>query len=302
MAFGLLAWQSYAILGIPTTLAYSRYTHLYTPRHVYGFGNGNAITIGDPANVLHANDSWPINLTFQSGLEVAWKRLKSSLSWTLGIVPLAGVTAIILWKWFQLSTFLRLLFASLLTMQIAHVPYWLDGTLGHHYVFETILPWALLTGAISGRMLHERLRYGNSAFVIWMFFVIIHQGANGHFNAPAFFNKSRVFQAANSIGYFSNHYESFKNKLREIPENEMALVIVKENPAHMHVEFTRSRPPFNDRILVGRDRPDRYRIEKLRELFPDRQIYYYDSMAETLKRAIDLDSNAGALHEQPRDD
>src|SRR5690606_28082816 len=121
------------------TTPYQLYTDIYTPRHVYGFDN---VVRGEQRlgpKVIESYDKWTKNLTPALAVVNVRNRLLASWRWTLGVVPLAATAAVVLLLSLRgrLDRRWLLIAAAIISLHAVHVPYWYDGIMHYHYVFES---------------------------------------------------------------------------------------------------------------------------------------------------------------------
>lgn len=166
-ALVVLALQNQAITGDWQTTPYQQYTDIYTPRHVYGFNN---VVRGEQRlgpKVLDNYDRWAQNLTPALAARNVLDRLRASGQWTLGLVPLVmslvafcGLTRHedSRWKWIA---------AAVVSLHVAHVPYWFVGIMEWHYVFETAPLLLLITAGATGSLVRAWRADGQTALAAW---------------------------------------------------------------------------------------------------------------------------------------
>src|SRR5690606_22288926 len=73
----------------------------------------------------------------------------ASLQWTLGLVPLALAGLLFLITECRRWSRWWLIFASIVSLHVVHIPYWYDGIMHWHYVFETGPLWALIFARVT---------------------------------------------------------------------------------------------------------------------------------------------------------
>lgn len=158
MAIPLLAGISvmYAynrsITGDGLKMPYQLYTDLYSPNHVYGFHN---VTRGSQVNApkrLQNYDSWARELTPQLAANNVRHRAVASLQWTLALVPLAMAVVAGLFLVRTETIPFRLCLAALLSLHVAHIPYWYDGIMHWHYVFESCVLLTMIAAVVASRL------------------------------------------------------------------------------------------------------------------------------------------------------
>ncbi|MCA9050407.1 MAG: hypothetical protein KDA89_16840, partial [Planctomycetaceae bacterium] len=189
--FVLLGILNHDATGSWTRSTYQEYTDRYTPRHKYGFNNAlpsEKTALADETDVMNSYDRWAENLTPQTAVRNVGHRVLGSLQWSLSIFPILFGTLMTVPP--LVSSFrnsgdlpgkhapettvpdrnpaprciavpgLWLCLSSIVCLHVVHIPYWFDGILHWHYVFETAPLLLLLTAAGLGyawRILTTRL-------------------------------------------------------------------------------------------------------------------------------------------------
>jgi hypothetical protein len=283
VGFGLLAGYNLATTGSAWTTAYQLYTDTYTPRHRFGFYNVSRGEKRVGPRVIDAYDRWARELTPESSLSVAFHRLHISLRLTLGVIPLAmsAVVGLVLWPWIGWNT--RLIGAAILSMHVAHVPYWFDGLFNYHYVFETGVLWLLWFSVVS-RLLWQRwtqqLQFGRQ---FWWLGLLATAATLAYTSAPPWWG-SYLNLASNMRLYSATRYVRFQNEIERGVRSRPALVLVNPDPADIHGELINNHPGLTGDVLIGRYLPKEYSLEQVRAAFPDRTFYLYDQRSDRLQR------------------
>lgn len=275
--FAIMAWQNQAITGKMTLTPYSLYNHLYTPRHVFGFHEGNALATPPPNRHLKEFDEWAQPLTWTLAFENLRTRLRDSLGWSLGAVPLGMAGLYFLLHGQKQSRYDCLLMASIVSVHIAHMPYWLSGLLGYHYVFESGVLWLMLFAGVVVRMVRTVVAEGRLLAPLWITGLVGLSIAVNFLPIAPGTTVPRVMTGIRNIAHVADRYERFVATLASSAIARPAVVLVKLSAADLHAEYVRNRPPFDGPVLVGRYRPDIYSDEDLRRIFPERHLYVYDT-------------------------
>ncbi len=282
VSFAILAGQNAAITGNIFETPYSQYNRLYTPRHVLGYRASDTIELPPEHRYLREYDEWAKPLTWTLAWSNLKTRLKESLKWSLGLIPLVMGAVFFLLTWRQQAAFDRLLLMSIVSLHLAHFPYWLSGMLGYHYVFESGVLWLMLLAGVIVHVGREAMTNGRVLAPGWIAGMI---GLSFLVNfcriAPGT-TVPRVITGIRSVTHVAERFERFRNCLVNADVRRPALVLVKTTPADLHVEYVRNRPPFDGPLLVGRYRPDVYSDAEVLRLFPERTVYLYDSADATL--------------------
>lgn len=281
----VLFFYNQSITGSSWKMPYQLYTDVYTPRHVYGFNN---VIRGEQKlgpKVLENYDKWAENLTPALALQNVQNRMLASLQWTLGIIPL-GLAGLIfvLTEWKQGSRW-WLVFASIVSLHVAHIPYWYDGIMHWHYVFETGPLWALLFARVTQtlfRLWHTLDRPLMSC--LWTSMIVIAVLTNLT-AVPPFWGVSKLEIAVNNIAFSKFKHFQFQQLLHQHPLiQQPALVLVKHDPSDRHIDYVNNSPALDAAVLTGRDRSDLYPPAKLQSLFPDRSLYLFDAAQNRLSK------------------
>ncbi|WP_092049827.1 hypothetical protein [Planctomicrobium piriforme] len=273
----LVGWQSHSLTGSVFTTAYSHYTELYTPRHAYGFEQASNLVGAEHPRVLREYNDWAVELTPGVALQNCWDRLCGSLEWSLGLVPLTFAAVFVTLTIHLQSRWVRLVLASILCLHVAHVPYWLNGILKHHYVFESGPLWLLLLAVAGSQCLDLARKRGAVLFPAWGGTVLVMAVAGNLFSLDGDETTSRLAQGVKQLARPSAGYREFERILARACIEKPALVLIRPQPGDLHAQYVRNSPPFDGELLVGMDRPELYSHGRLSELFPDRSIYFYDS-------------------------
>lgn len=278
----IVGWQNRTLTGDAWTTPYSLYTRLYTPRHRYGFHNGAAVAAGDPSKVLRDYDNWASDLNGDLALENLLRRLQSSLEWSLGLVPLtmAAVFFALTFPWQDLR--LRLVGGSIACLHAVSVPYWLDGMLHHHYVFETGPLWLLIFSVLSVQWIRRAWAQGRLLFPLWWGGVVLVSVAVNHVQLGSGTTTPRIAAGCASFLAPTEGYRVFVRALANGSPRRPALILVQQDRSDLHAQFVRNDPPFDSDLLVAIDRPELYSHSQLSRLFPERTIYLYDSKVRSL--------------------
>ncbi len=171
--FIVLAVMNHHITGSWIKSAYQLYTDTWTPRHRFGFNN---VVIGEKLagpKVLNAYDRWATNLTPEVAATNLRNRVVAESQWTLGVVSLLFLMIIAVPMSLRMKSVrcsstsessavqfdcrLMLIMLSIVSLYLVHVPYWYDGILHWHYVFESA-PLVLIVATLGLRAAYESLK------------------------------------------------------------------------------------------------------------------------------------------------
>lgn len=288
--FAVLGAYNFSITGSAVRSPYQIYTDTYTPNHVFGFNNvvrGNAV---DAPARIEKYDGWAENLTAGVAVRNVRRRVHASARWTLGVVPTAMLFALVVALWLRLRVEARLAAASVVTLHAAHIPYWFDGIMHYHYVFETSAMWCLLAGLVLTdlfRWLPVGLSSRQGAWVaacLIVAFLIAWAPLPNPFVADAtLFGGPLVQQEVNGIAFSRLKYKRFRDHFDQL--QKPALVLIEHDPADIHIEYVTNAPTLDGEVLVGHAEPFR-RAGNPRHLFPDRSVYVFDARTDSWRSGL----------------
>lgn len=300
LVFGLMlmAFQNVQLTGSCFITPYQRYTELYTPRHAFGFHQAKTENAGNVNSRQRqvAYDNWAQDLDLSRATQNSVDRWRGSLSWGLSLIPLLMTVLFMLGTLPWQPRAVQLITASIFCLYLVHVPYWLNGMLEHHYVFEADLLCLLLLAVASVELLSLACRQGRILFPVWWVCLIaaslwmnwVPVGPHG---------ESRIVAGWRPFLQVTAGYRTLEAELRQQPLQKPALVLVTPAASDLHVQFVRNLPPWNAELLIGTARPDLYAVEELLALFPHRTLYHYDSATG---RFLSLGREGRPLREEGR--
>lgn len=271
--FGMFFYNQ-AITGQGTVSPYQLYTDLYTPRHVYGFDN---VTRGERKlgpKVLENYDRWAENLTPGLAARNVARRTISSFRWTLGIVPLTFALLWLLFGFPKLSTDWRLVLASIASLHIVHIPYWFEGIMGWHYVFESA-PLLLLAFAEASRQIRETWGLAGSRGMAgwWTLLTALAVSVN-LFSLPPLW-PGTLPEGLSELAFSRRRYAEVEQRLAQQTGNRPAIIFIEPDPADRHIDYVYNTPSLDGRLLRARYRPDRDNLQEFVSLFPGRDAYLF---------------------------
>lgn len=270
---GMLCYNA-AITGSPWVSPYQLYTDTYTPRHVYGFDN---VTRGERRlgpKVLENYDRWAENLTPELAARNVGRRIVASLRWTLGIVPIAASTLILLLSPATWNRGVVLVFSAIVSLHAVHVPYWFEGIMGWHYVFESAPLWLLLVGAACRHLVESWLTTGHRALCGWWSGMLLTAAAVNLVTAPLLW-PGRLTVGISEVSFSRQRYAAFFTAARELAGEQRTIVFVEADPADRHIDYVVNDPSLDGPLIFARYRPGRTDLQAARALFPDRQAFVF---------------------------
>lgn len=271
---------------------YEQYTQLHTPRHVYGFHNrsrgekwiADRLDEGELLPVNEHYDRWAKDLTVKLAFENEKNRLIASSQWTLGIIPaFAGIVFFCVIGHHDRKQWWGIL-AAASCLHLVHLPYWYDGIMHWHYVFESA-PLLILMFARSSQLIAYNARLHNRHWcaVWWISLPLISLMISYTTFEP--FWDSRLSAGISEIKFAREQHASFNNRMEQSIK-EKAVVFIKKNLDDLHLDFVINSPNLNARILKAHWLPEKYSIEQLQKLFPDRSLYLMDLPNDQLIKLI----------------
>ena len=281
MGFAVLGMQNYLITGVATKSPYSIYNDIYTPRHVYGFDNAIRGERASGPLVSDAYDRWARNLTPELAVENLRTRLINSLRWTLGIVPLV-VSGIVFLLTPKAGDRRWLLIAfSIVSLHIAHIPYWFSGIMGWHYVFETAPLLLLIVAEVTRRLLRQWQSTGRWMMkYCWFIFLGTAIAVNLWTIEPLW--PARLARGTIELKYPRQLYANFREQVDSLRAGEPTIVFVVPDSDDVSMDYVTNHPDWNQDVLVARIR-DREQVNEYSKFFPDRAVLVFDAKARSFE-------------------
>jgi hypothetical protein len=168
----------------------------------------------------------------------------------------------------------RLIAASILSLHVVHIPYWFDGIMHWHYVFETAVLWPLLFAGGTTLLFETWRRESRPWMGLWWAALMLVTLLTMHFPFDLYWG-SRVEAGRGEILFAKKHYAQFQQMLRQRVLNRPALVLIEHDPADRSLDYVNNDPRLEGEILLGRFDPQTTQFDKLRELFPGRSLYLF---------------------------
>jgi hypothetical protein len=282
-----MAQYNSAITGHWRQSPYQLYTDHYTPRHVYGFHNvtRGAAQQGDRVLPVATRnyDAWAEDLTAGLAAQNTGNRLVASWRWTLGLIPIVWICLggiALLWThpgW-------RLIAAAILTLHAIHIPYWFDGIMHWHYVFESSILWLLLVAGSVANLLGKWHAGNRPWMIVWLAAFLSTAIATNYVSFPPYWI-TRLDQGISELKFSRRIYGAFQQRLRKEVTDLPALVLVIPDPVDRHMDFVINDPQLSSPILIGRYVPQESppdRLQQIAQAFPDRHLYIYDAKTRQL--------------------
>lgn len=301
IGFGTLIAQNLAITGRALKTPYALYTELFTPRHMYGFNNVERAQPLLTDRVLAHYDQWAENLTLELALKNVGMRWLASWIWTLGLVALTVSLSVFVaahvgrcWRAHRVglndqhSARWLLILAAILSLHAAHVPYWYDGIMHWHYVFESGPLWCLVA-AESAWLLSDWFRRRERQWVAaWWYSVLTVSMLVNQLAVPPFWSTSRVQAGLNELAFAKLKHADFRAAIAQAVQEHPALVLVKHDPSDRHIDYVLNSPTLDGPVLIGRwpalGLSEVETIKLADRAFPERAIYVLDISRHSISR------------------
>ena len=263
---------------------YQLYTELFTPRHMFGFNNVERAKPLITERTLDNYDQWAENLDSELAIQNVQNRFLASWQWTLGLVVVVLLgTVFLMGAWRNLDGRWWLILAAILSLQIAHVPYWYDGIFHWHYVFESGILWCLIIATAVQLLVSAVQEVERPWMVVWIGLLLIATVTTNNVALPPFQNVSRLTVGINQLAFSRVRQFSF----RWIMDNYSlhhgpTLVLVRHDPADRHIDYVSNHPSLTEPLLIGRMPADRRTSEEeterlAAEAFPDHRRILFDA-------------------------
>lgn len=290
--WGLMVAYNSAITGHWWQSPYQLYTDHYTPRHVYGFNNAvRGAKRQGPRElpiVTRNYDAWAENLNPELALKNVGYRLVVSWRWTLGIVPLAWICLAALGMYGNQHAAWKLIAGAIVSLHVIHVPYWFDGIMHWHYVFESSLLWLLLVAGSAGALIRTWQVADRPWLIVWLGALLSVGVVTNYVACPPFWLPA-IHNGIAEIRFPRRIYGAFRQQLKTGIKELPALVLVIPDPADRHMDFVTNDPQLNSPILIGRyvreELPDDA-LQGIAQSFPGRHLYLYDAKTRQLNLVV----------------
>ncbi|MEO2033788.1 MAG: hypothetical protein ABGZ35_17055 [Planctomycetaceae bacterium] len=281
LALGIL---NHNITGSAVRSGYQEYTRIYTPRHTYGFNNGVRGDAQQTPKVLKSYDQWAENLTWPRALRNLGDRCLASGQWILGIAPIVmGLILVLMRLVFATkdspyqTTVLRLMFASVVTLHLAHIPYWFSGIMHWHYVFETAPLILILVAAGMSSIVDELSRLTSTrASRAWLTCFVIAALLPAWYSAEPVWGPSKIVGATSELAWSRRRFEVFHQLVASDTVKKPALVLVDESNSDPQLSYIINDPEYRNEVLVARLPETGEEIRQLQLNFPERNLYRFD--------------------------
>jgi len=279
-----------AITGNALRTPYQAYTELYTPRHMYGFNNAQRAERFQNPRVIANYDQWAENLDAALAVRNVRNRLIASGQWTVGPVPLILATALLAaGGWRNVDSRSWLPVAAIGSLHLLHVPYWYEGILQWHYVFETNVLWCLVAGLATWLLIRLAGQSGRPWLPVWWMAVLLAAVLVNQVAVPPLWGQSRLEAGVGQFAFARLNYAMFQDMIERLVTDRPALVLVRHDPTDRHIDYVDNTPDLNGLVLIGRWPIEAApavpaTLEDVRRAFPERSVYLFDVKERVLHR------------------
>lgn len=292
LGMGMMLAYNHAVTGSATTSPYQLYTDIYTPRHVYGFNN---VVRGEQKlgpKVLENYDRWAENLTPELAVRNVQRRLVTSSRGTLSLF-VVGLSTIALLVFIHAGDARwGLVAASIVSLHAAHVPYWFEGIMGWHYVFESAPLWLLLIAEATRRICVALGNAGRPAVRwCWHGLLVSAVAVNCLTIVPLW--PSRLRRGLAELDFPRRKYAEAAALFTDATQGRPSIVFIVPDPDDRHMDYVTNDPALEGPILRARVSNEQ-EAEAAATLFPRRDAWVFDAKANLLRSirvAFDGDSN-----------
>ena len=290
IGFGTAAAYNASSTGGAFTTPYDLYTKLFTPRHMYGFNNVERAQPLLTDRTLDNYDRWAKNLDAQLAVENVGHRFLASWQWTIGLVAIVLLgTVFLTGAWRNLDDRWWLIAAAILSLHVAHIPYWYDGIFHWHYVFESGVLWCLLVAAAVQLLMSVFREIERPWMSGWIGLLLLVTVTTNHIAVSPFLGVSRMEVGINQLAFSRIRYFNFQQLLDQRVGPLPALVLVRHDPTDRHLDYVTNHPSLSGPLLIGRLPADARTSEEetarlAAEAFPDRSQFVFDAATGRLFR------------------
>ena len=282
-----ILFYNHAISGNAWKSPWQLYNEIYTSRHVYGFNNGVRGDAAPGPKVVQEYDRWATNLTAGRALDNAAARLVQSWRWALGATPLLMTGVVVLFCPGP-SRAGRLLLGGILGLHAAYFPYWYEGTLGFHYVFETIPLWALIYGLATAQL--YRTWWNERRYLLWPWWASLALLSLAATYLPIHGKEAAIDSEIAQMTARRVDHARFLRLVNEQVTDKPALVLIDQGLVD---SFVVNSPGLDRPLIFGRYRPKVHSLAEIAHAFPERTIYLFDETARQIKRVVESPPRAG---------
>lgn len=292
LGFVVLFVSNKAITGEALTTPYQVYTDVYTPRHVYGFNN---VVRGEQhlgPKVIENYDTWAKNLDWPLAANNVFNRMVASLQWTLALVPLtmALVAGVLLFPFIKNG--FRLIMLAFISLHVAHIPYWFDGIMHWHYVFETAPLLCLICAVVLVRFAMWWKSTGHGRMVLWGLLVVAVSLLPTFTSFESLWTVARLDAGISEVAFSKKRYAAFNSMIDALvqqgPSERKYLVLIIPDKNDRHIDYVLNNPGLTDRVIFGRADADllggaaNNQLTEILDHYPDRECVLFSAATNRL--------------------
>ena len=252
---------------------------------------------------LQKYDEWATNLTPSGALDNVAKRLMASFQWTLARIPLLlGLLLALPILWGRPATdqpatagtgkacdtvtcrwLVALLFSAFVCLHLVHIPYWFDGILHWHYVFETA-PLLIMLATIGWATATEQMSTALGRVApLWTCALILGGLLPGWIPLPMFQDTSKVAAAISEQSFSRVRMLQFQQQTQADSIRRPALILVDESASDPQLSYIINPPDYDSQVLVCRLPASAERLAEVKSAFADRTCYVFDPGSMTVR-------------------
>ena len=307
LGFVVLGIMNQSVTGHWNQSAYQYYTDTWTPSHRFGFNNAEIGQKAAGPQTLKAYDRWASNLTPGKALENLWYRTVASSQWSLGITALLFAVTCALpscCRTFGGDPRIGLVCLSIVSLHAVHIPYWYDGIMHWHYVFETA-PLLLIMAAVGFRNAVDVMRAIRikRAMRGWLLALVGSCLLPNWVTADSFWGSSRVSQAVSEQAFSRVRFELFNRLVNSPAVQHPSLILIDERNSDPQLSYIINPPDLSGNVLTCRHPGSDAEIVQLSRAFPARMLYVFDPETFQLTKSdlsVQTDDAPVAKEEAPR--
>jgi hypothetical protein len=305
LGFGIILVHNKLITGDAFRTPYQLYTETFTPRHMYGFDNvvrAEPFLIENGDRILRHYDRWAENLDAELAVKNVGIRFLASWQWTLGLSALIVSGCVFVFgrrrlgrrsseqnpEAARLTTRWWLIPSSIMTLHLAHIPYWYDGILHLHYVFESGVLWCLVAAAASLILVRTFRSLGRPGMSVWWGAVLLASVLVNNLAVSPFWTVSRLGAGTSEFAFARQKQFVVRSLVEQSVTEKLAVILIRHDPADRHNDYVSNHPSLTGPILYGRlpmrhvtETPqlsgnEQLTVQNVIRAFPNRAVYVLD--------------------------
>jgi len=176
-----------------------------------------------------------------------------------------------------------LIAAALLSLHAVHIPYWFEGIMGWHYVFETAPLWLLIFAGVSQRLWGEWRRAGRAWMPVWWAALLAGAVAVNLITVPPLW-PARLDVGIAEVSFSRQRYAEFFSRVGQLTAGRRALVLVRPDPADRHIDYVVNSPGLDAEVIFGRYREGETDLDEVVRTFADREVWLIDVATGTARQ------------------